>query len=341
MGGRERRISIPVGRSAGPSFIATASAGCRADVHTRTAPPGAIKSSMEMSTKIAFLFPGQGSQAVGMGRELAERFPVAAQTFAEADAALGFPLSRLCFEGPEEDLRLTENTQPAIMTVSVAAARVLAEHGVAPALAAGHSLGEWSAHVLAGTLSFADAVRAVKARGAPCSRRFRRARAPWPPCSRSMPRWWPRPAQEAARETGLVVQAANLNSPGQTVISGAAAAVERASALCKEKGARRAVMLPVSAPFHCALMQPAQEEVARVLGGLAMHDPRIPVAANVTGGLVTTADATRDALIRQVTGAVRWMDCMQALKAARSRSVYRSRPRQGPLRPAQADRSRR
>ncbi|MFZ0338861.1 MAG: ACP S-malonyltransferase, partial [Terracidiphilus sp.] len=119
-----------------------------------------------MSTKIAFLFPGQGSQAVGMGRELAERFPVAAATFAEADAALGFPLSKLCFEGPEEDLRLTENTQPAIMTVSVAAARVLAEHGIAPALAAGHSLGEWSAHVIAGTLSFADAVRAVKARGA-------------------------------------------------------------------------------------------------------------------------------------------------------------------------------
>ena len=130
-----------------------------------------------------------------MGRELAERFPVAAQTFAEADAALGFPLSRLCFEGPEEDLRLTENTQPAIMTVSVAAARVLAEQGVAPALAAGHSLGEWSAHVIAGTLSFADAVRAVKARGAPCSRPFRRARAPWPPSSRSMLRRWPKPAQ--------------------------------------------------------------------------------------------------------------------------------------------------
>jgi [acyl-carrier-protein] S-malonyltransferase len=121
---------------------------------------------------------------------------------------------------------------------------------------------------------------------------------------------------EAARETGLTVQAANLNSPGQTVISGAAAAVEKAAALCKAKGARRAVMLPVSAPFHCALMQPAQEEVARVLSGIAMHDPRIPVAANVTGALVTTADSTRDALIRQVTGAVRWVDCVQSLKAA-------------------------
>jgi [acyl-carrier-protein] S-malonyltransferase len=269
-----------------------------------------------MTNKIAFLFPGQGSQAVGMGRELAERFPVAAQTFAEADAALGFPLSRLCFEGPEENLRLTENTQPAIMTVSVAAARVLAEHGVEPALAAGHSLGEWSAHVIAGTLSFADAVRAVKARGAAMQKAV-------PPGEGAMAAVLALDAApvaeacaEAARETGLTVQAANLNSPGQTVISGAAAAVEKASAICKAKGARRAVMLPVSAPFHCALMQPAQEEVARVLAGIAMHDPRIPVAANVTGGLVTTADATRDALIRQVTGAVRWVDCVQSLKTA-------------------------
>ena len=269
-----------------------------------------------MSTKIAFLFPGQGSQAVGMGRELAERFPVATETFAEADAALGFPLSKLCFEGPEEDLRLTENTQPAIMTVSVAAARVLASHGVEPALAAGHSLGEWSAHVIAGTLSFADALRAVKARGAAMQKAV-------PPGEGAMAAVLALDAaqvaeacEEAARETGLVVQAANLNSPNQTVISGAAAAVEKAMALCKARGARRAVMLPVSAPFHCALMRPAQEEVARVLAGLTLHDPEIPVAANVTGSLVTTADAARDALIRQVTGAVRWVDCMQALKAA-------------------------
>jgi [acyl-carrier-protein] S-malonyltransferase len=269
-----------------------------------------------MTHKIAFLFPGQGSQAVGMGRELAERFRVASQTFAEADAALGFPLSKLCFEGPEEDLRLTENTQPAIMTVSVAAARVLAEQSVSPALAAGHSLGEWSAHVIAGTLTFADALRAVKARGAAMQKAV-------PPGEGAMAAVLTLDAAqvaeacaEAARETGLTVQAANLNSPGQTVISGAAAAVEKAAALCKAKGARRAVMLPVSAPFHCALMQPAQEEVARVLSGIAMHDPRIPVAANVTGALVTTADSTRDALIRQVTGAVRWVDCVQSLKAA-------------------------
>ncbi len=248
-----------------------------------------------------------------MGRELKERFPVAADSFAEADEALGFPISKLCFEGPEEELRLTENTQPAIMTMSVAAWRVLAGHGLKPAIAAGHSLGEWSAHVAAGTLSFADAVRAVKARG-------RAMQQAVPPGQGAMAAVLQLDAAqvaeacaEAAAETGLPVQAANLNSPGQTVISGALAAVEKASALCKSKGARRAVMLPVSAPFHCALMQPAQEEVARVLNGLALADPQIPVAANVTGSLVTTAEAARQALIRQVTGAVRWVDCVNAL----------------------------
>jgi [acyl-carrier-protein] S-malonyltransferase len=269
-----------------------------------------------MSTKIAFLFPGQGSQAVGMGSELAARFPAAAETFAEADAALGFPLSQLCFEGPEEDLRLTENTQPAIMAVSVAAARVLAHHGIAPALAAGHSLGEWSAHVIAGMLSFGDALRAVKARGAAMQKAVPAGEGAMAAILQLDAAQVAEACEEAARETGLVVQAANLNSPNQTVISGALAAVEKAAALSKAKGARRAVMLPVSAPFHCALMQPAQEEVARVLARLAVHDPRIPVAVNVSGSLVTTADAARDALVRQVTGAVRWVDCMQALKGA-------------------------
>jgi [acyl-carrier-protein] S-malonyltransferase len=269
-----------------------------------------------MSTRIAFLFPGQGSQAVGMGRELSDRFPLAAQTFAEADDALGFPLSKLIFEGPEEDLRLTENTQPAILTVSVAAWRVLAENGVEPALAAGHSLGEWSAHVAAGTLAFADAVRAVKARGRAMQLAVPAGQGAMAAVLSLDPALVAEACREAAAETGLVVAAANLNSPNQTVISGALAAVERASAIAKTKGARRAVMLPVSAPFHCALMQPAQEEVERVLDALALSDPGIAVAANVTGGLVTTADAARDALIRQVTGAVRWVDCMQALVAA-------------------------
>lgn len=250
-----------------------------------------------------------------MGRELCQRFPVAARTLAEADEALGFALTRLVFEGPEEQLRLTENTQPAILAVSVAAARVLAEHGVKPALAAGHSLGEWSAQVTAETLGFADAVRAVRTRG-------RAMQLAVPPGQGAMaavlslaPEQVSEACAEASRQTGLVVAAANFNSPAQTVISGALHAVETAVALAKARGARRAVMLPVSAPFHCELMHPAQEEVARVLGSIAVADPQIPVAANITGGLVRTAAEARDALVRQVTGAVRWVDCARALVA--------------------------
>lgn len=269
-----------------------------------------------MSNKIAFLFPGQGSQAVGMGRELAERFPIAKQTFAEADEACGFALSKLCFEGPEEDLKLTENTQPAILTVSVAAHRVLAEHGIKPALAAGHSLGEWSAHVAAGTLQFADAVRAVKARGAAMQQAVPAGQGGMAAILSLNAAQVAEACAEAAAETGLTVAAANLNSPGQTVISGSLAAVEKANAIAKAKGARRAVMLPVSAPFHCALMQPAQEEVARVLAALTLAEPAIPVAANVSGSLIATAAAAEDALTRQVTGTVRWVECTQSLITA-------------------------
>jgi [acyl-carrier-protein] S-malonyltransferase len=251
---------------------------------------------------------------------------VAADTFAEADEACGFALSRLCFEGPEEDLKLTENTQPAILTVSVAALRVLAAHGVEPALAAGHSLGEWSAHVAAGTLSFADAVRAVKARGRAMQQAVPAGQGAMAAILSLEAAQVIEACREAEKETGQTVAAANLNSPGQTVISGSLAAVEMAAALAKAKGARGAVMLPVSAPFHCALMQPAQEAVAQVLAGLTLADPRIPVAANVTGGLVQSADSARDALIRQVTGAVRWVDCVQTLVEAEAKAFIEVGP---------------
>jgi [acyl-carrier-protein] S-malonyltransferase len=264
-------------------------------------------------SKMALLFPGQGSQAVGMGRELAGKYPVAARTFEEADSALGMKLSQLCFEGPEEQLRLTEFTQPAILTVSVATWRVLEEKNIKPAFCAGHSLGEYSAHVAAETLSFADAVRTVRNRG-----RYMQAAVPVGVGAMAAILGMESASvlqicQEAAQ--GEICQAANLNSPEQIVVSGHKGAVERAVALATERGAKKAVLLPVSAPFHCALMQPAQDRLAADLAMLAFHDPVVPVMCNVDAALVQKSDAARDALVRQVTGPVRWEECVRGLIA--------------------------
>jgi [acyl-carrier-protein] S-malonyltransferase len=267
--------------------------------------------------KAAFLFPGQGSQFVGMGRDFYDNFSIAKQTFDEADEALGFSLSALCFEGPDEQLRLTENTQPAIFTVSIAAQRVLAEKGVAASYVAGHSLGEYSANVAAGTLGFADAVRTVRERG-----RFMQEAVP--AGAGAMAAILNLAADEVAKvcaeasaETGGVVAAANINTPSQIVISGSAAAVERAMALAKERGARKVVPLAVSAPFHCPLMQPAQDRLGELLREVSFQDASVPVLVNVDAKFVSGAEELRDALIRQVTGTVRWVESMRLLIAER------------------------
>jgi [acyl-carrier-protein] S-malonyltransferase len=261
--------------------------------------------------RIAFLFPGQGSQAIGMGKELASNYSVARRTFEQADEALGYKLSALCFEGPEEQLKLTEITQPAILTASVAAWRVLQEKGLKPDFVAGHSLGEYSAHVAAGTLRFADAVRTVRNRG-----KYMQEAVPVGVgamaaiLGMSLDK-----VSEIAAEAaqGEVCQAANINSPEQIVISGNAGAVERAVKLATERGAKKAVSLPVSAPFHCALMKPAQDRLARDLDALTFQNPSCPVVCNVDAAVVGSAEAARDALIRQVTGTVRWEPSVRLL----------------------------
>jgi [acyl-carrier-protein] S-malonyltransferase len=246
-----------------------------------------------------------------MGRALADAFEVCRDTFAEADAALGEPLSRLIFEGPEDRLRLTENTQPAILTVSVAAARLLASRGFEPSLVAGHSLGEYSAHVCAGTIAFADAVRIVRRRGRFMQEAVPVGRGAMAAVMGLDEATVAKACEEAAE--GEVVSPANLNMPGQVVIAGTTEAVARAGERAKALGAKRVVPLPVSAPFHCALMKPAEERLAPELRALAARDPRVPVVANVDAEPKRDAASAIDALVRQVSSPVRWEDVMRRL----------------------------
>jgi [acyl-carrier-protein] S-malonyltransferase len=274
---------------------------------------------------IAFVFPGQGAQKVGMGKDLADAFPICRETLDEADAALGQPLSRLCFEGPQETLMLTENTQPAILAVSVAVSRLMAAHGVRASSAAGHSLGEYSAHVAAGTLSFADALRTVRRRGQYMQEAV-------PVGQGAMAAVLGLDAADVAQACaeaaagGGVVTLANINAPGQIVIAGDADAVKRAGEVAKARGAKRAIPLAVSAPFHCPLMKPAEERLAPELRALDAHDPAMPVVANVDAAPKTTAAAAIDALVRQVSSPVRWDDVVRRLVADGARTFVELGP---------------
>ncbi|HVB98199.1 MAG TPA: ACP S-malonyltransferase [Candidatus Dormibacteraeota bacterium] len=262
-------------------------------------------------TKIAFLFPGQASQYSGMGLDLYQKFPAAKATFDEADAALGFPISKICFEGSEEDLKPTENTQPAILTVSIAAYRVLTEKVPAPDYVAGHSLGEFSALVAAGSLTFTDAVRLVRDRG----RYMQEAVPVGEGAMAAILGLAPALVAEICRRAadGEIVVPANLNAPGQTVISGSAAAVKRAVELASQSGAKRAVMLPVSAPFHSEMMKPAEDRLAEDLRRTTFHDLKVPLVTNVDAEPITSGEEARAALIRQVRQPVLWEESIRAL----------------------------
>jgi [acyl-carrier-protein] S-malonyltransferase len=264
-------------------------------------------------SKLAFIFPGQGSQAAGMGKALADAFPAAKRVFDEVDAALGEKLSTMCFEGPEEELKLTANTQPAILTVSSAAAAVLAEKGISPDVVAGHSLGEYSALVAAGALSPADAARAVRARGTFMQEAVPAGKGAMAAVLGLEPARVKAICESVEAATGQVCSPANYNDPGQTVIAGDAAAVEKASAELKAAGAKRVLPLPVSAPFHCALMAPVKARLEPVLRAVTWREPRVAVVTNVEAKPNREVARIVPILLDQVTAPVRWIECVQEL----------------------------
>ena len=261
--------------------------------------------------KVAFLFPGQASQYTGMGKELAEKYPAAKAVFDEANKALGISVSKLCFEGTEDELKLTANTQPSILTVSVAVYRVLEEKGIAPDFVAGHSLGEYSALVAAGSLKFADAVKLVRKRGTYMQEAVPAGQGAMAAIMGISPADVLDVCKHAAQ--GEICSPANLNSPEQTVISGHASAVKRAVEIASQKGAKRAVMLAVSAPFHSALMMPAQEKLEADLKATAFAELQVPLVTNVDADTIRSGDEARSALVRQVSMPVRWEESMRLL----------------------------